>query len=43
MAANIHISKYNFYLLKVTKTHTAQLYQTDLGKGMLAAFTKGVK
>jgi hypothetical protein len=27
----------------VTKTHTAQLYQTDLGKGMLAAFTKGVK
>jgi len=43
MAANIHKSKHNFYLLKVTKTHTAQLYLTDLEKGMLAAFTNGVK
>jgi hypothetical protein len=43
MAANIHTSKYNSYLLKVTKTHTAEPYPTDLEKSMLAAFTNGVK
>jgi hypothetical protein len=39
----IRKSKHNFYLLKVTKTHTAQPYLTDLGKGILAAFIKRVK